>query len=118
MFGIGSQELLIEITREVHEGGQEGDWDGTRGGANTQSATRRSDDPGAAAGVRILQESPCGRLGPLSALRDAGRAGANSDGAEVALNHAVADAPEAPPVCVEGNSATWGLITAQSTGRG
>ena len=76
MFGIGYLELMVilvivlvlfwreqapgpgEVAREVHEGVQEGDWGGTRGGADTQTATRRCCDPGAAAGVRVLQESP------------------------------------------------------------
>jgi hypothetical protein len=68
MFGMGSQELLLilvivlvlfggsKLAREVHEGVQEGDWGGTRSGADTETATRRSHDPGA--GVRVLQESP------------------------------------------------------------
>ncbi len=87
MFGMGSQELLLilvivlvlfggsklpdlakslgksmkefpgEIAREVHEGVQERDGGGTRGGADTQPPTRRSREPGAAS-VRVLQESP------------------------------------------------------------
>ena len=76
MFGMGSQELLLilvivlvlfggsklpdlaKFAREVHEGVQEGDWGGTRSGAYTETATGLSHDPGAAAGVRVLQEPP------------------------------------------------------------
>jgi sec-independent protein translocase protein TatA len=76
MFGIGSQELVVilvivlilfggsklpDLAKSLGKSMKEfkkGIGAELEGGADTQSATRRSHDPGAAAGVRVLQEPP------------------------------------------------------------